>query len=95
MFQLYTIFRLGCVAIVQRGRESLPNVRRLRCIRLSDLVDYSVHESEGVQAMGQDQDCYNSRCVSPALSRCAGYGTCGHRGCTDHLPLIETSEGIK
>ena len=45
--------------------------------------------------MNQDQDCYNPRCVSPAHYRCVGYGTCGHRGCTDHLPLIETSEGIR
>ena len=39
--------------------------------------------------------CYNPQCEQIPLYRCANYEKCGHEGCSDHLPLVLTSAGMK
>jgi hypothetical protein len=37
--------------------------------------------------------CYNPSCQQIPLYRCQHYHKCGHEGCAEHLPLMQTGDG--
>ncbi len=38
--------------------------------------------------------CYNPLCQQIPIYRCKNYYKCGHEGCSEHLPLVQTRDGF-